>query len=525
MAFGGLLRRPGGPPRNDVMARPKAEAIPQPTAQRLDDLFAVDVRGLAALRIGIAAVVLFDVARDLPQVRAFYSDEGVFPRAMFFQYAVPWRLSLHVINGTAAVQAALLLLEAATAFALLIGFKTRLASIATWILVTSLQARNEFVFDVGDQLLRLLLLWTMFVPLGTVLSVDARRGGVSPDAPQAIRNMGTCGLMVQVLFMFGLAGVYKLRSPMWLHGAGVYYAFGQGEIQTALGGWLLGHPLWLIPANYAVMALELAGGFLLLSPVLTRRVRSVALAGIALMSLGFGLCLGLGPVPWIIGVALIPFISPENWDRIAAGGWGTRLFGPLESHPRWGRVQSGSSRFAQVVCAGLLAFGFVSGLSTATHGFVVPESIEWVGNLSTAEQDWGMFFRPNPHTTWWATDARLADGRHVDLHTGQPPATGEPGDLLASIGGWRWRSFMWDLSETKVGDRNVLAQPLADYLCRRWNESHDESGRAVEVEVLILRRPIRPWAEVLQGLAGASAGIERESLGHYECSPPEPMVE
>ena len=68
----------------------------------------------------------------------------------------------------------------ALAIALLIGWRTRPASLLSWFLLISLLARNPLIVGEGDRLLALLLLWAGFLPLGRHFSVDAITRGPHP---------------------------------------------------------------------------------------------------------------------------------------------------------------------------------------------------------------------------------------------------------------------------------------------------------------------------------------------------------
>jgi hypothetical protein len=70
-------------------------------------------------------------------------------------------------------------IAALVAIALLVGYRTRLATVLL-ALLASLQARNPTLIQGGDNLLLLLLFWGMFLPLGARFAIDAaldRRAG------------------------------------------------------------------------------------------------------------------------------------------------------------------------------------------------------------------------------------------------------------------------------------------------------------------------------------------------------------
>ena len=48
------------------------------------------------------------------------------------------------------------------ALALLVGYRTRIATIFSWVLLISLQARNVFITQGGDALTVVLLFWGLF---------------------------------------------------------------------------------------------------------------------------------------------------------------------------------------------------------------------------------------------------------------------------------------------------------------------------------------------------------------------------
>ena len=60
--------------------------------------------------------------------------------------------------------ALLFLVAAAGAGALLLSYRTRLATLLSWVLLVSVQNRNPLLGQGGDDLLRMLLFWGLFLP-------------------------------------------------------------------------------------------------------------------------------------------------------------------------------------------------------------------------------------------------------------------------------------------------------------------------------------------------------------------------
>ena len=73
--------------------------------------FSLDYRSLAILRIGMGAIILLDLIQRAEDLRAFYSDEGVLPRAQFLQlWNNQWWISLHMASGLWQFQAILFII-------------------------------------------------------------------------------------------------------------------------------------------------------------------------------------------------------------------------------------------------------------------------------------------------------------------------------------------------------------------------------------------------------------------------------
>src|SRR4028119_378284 len=88
-------------------------------------IFTVDLRALAFMRIWVAGIILTDLAIRATDLEAHYSNMGVLPLHVLFQFAWdPYFLSLHTLSGLWQVQALLFCVSALFAFFLLVGYHT-----------------------------------------------------------------------------------------------------------------------------------------------------------------------------------------------------------------------------------------------------------------------------------------------------------------------------------------------------------------------------------------------------------------
>jgi hypothetical protein len=299
-------------------------------------LFGIDVRSLAAFRIGLALLLLCDLWFRCGSLGAFYTDAGVLPRAdqPVADVNAAWHVSLHLANGSWWWQAVLFALAAGFAFMLLVGWRTRLALVASWVLLLSLHARNGQVLQGGDILLRCLLFWAMFLPLGAVFSVDRARaalhgGGVAEPPRRRFVSVASAALLLQICFVYWFSAALK-KDPDWhSDGTAVYYALSLEQLSTPFGQWLLNFPELLKVITQATMVQEAYGPYLAFAPGLLLGAFSLRLAERAtewsrlaavILFVGFHLGLAatmeLGPFPYICWVGWIPFLPALFWDGL-----------------------------------------------------------------------------------------------------------------------------------------------------------------------------------------------------------------
>ena len=142
----------------------------------VDRLFGVDTRSLALFRVGLSLVLLDELTVRARNLTAFYTDQGVMPRGFITENTQNvWSFSLHLASGSAYFEAFLFFCALSAAVALFLGYKTRLATFISWLLLASLYVRNPEVQSSGDILMLMLLFWGLFLPLNLHWSVDRAR--------------------------------------------------------------------------------------------------------------------------------------------------------------------------------------------------------------------------------------------------------------------------------------------------------------------------------------------------------------
>jgi hypothetical protein len=476
---------------------------------------AIDRRALAALRVSLGLLLLADLLLRSRALVAHYTDRGVLPRMALREVYGPLAdISLHALSGGVALQVALFVLAGLAALALTAGYRTRLAAVVSWLLLVSLHARNPMLLNAGDSLLRRVLFWGLFLPLGSVWSLDALARSESVPRGRSdglVTGVATTALLVQVVLVYVVNALIKLRGEAWVSGTAVRYVFGIDHLTVLLGDVLAGHPAVLTPLAHLWLALLVASPLLLL---LTGWPRALLAGAFAAGHLGMALTLRLGPFPFVSMAALLPFVPPRVWDaaerhlaglvapgsRLRARRVARRLAAWLPRGPTLPTdVRATGRRVVTVVVAVLLVMVLVWNAVSVDIAPAPPEV-----EAASEEYRWDMF-APEPRRTdgWYVAPATLPSGARVDAWNGGTVSWTPPDETTRTFPTHRWLVYLLDLQRP---GGEPLRDEFGGYLCDRWAARHDT--RLTNVSVVYVERFVR---------FDGSAEIRRQDLGTYAC--------
>ena len=430
------------------------------------DLGAIDLRSLAAFRIGLAATLLLDLVYRSADLEAHYSDAGVMPRSALAHFlARPgWLWSLHAISGDAAAQALLMAVAAAAAVALGVGYRTRAAALASWLLLASLQHRNPLILIAGDRLLLLLLLWGLFLPMGARWSVDARAER-SPDATHCT-GFPAWALLLQTALVYASTALYKWAEPVWRQLDAVARTLEVEGVATAVGRGLLGCDGLPALLTATVLGVETLAPVLAFSPWRRPQVRVVlVLALVSLHLLGLGVALRLGLMQLVMSVAWLPFLPQQFWDglrrpRREGGAPGMRAI-------RASRLETALA----LGCFTLVLVDAAIALDRPRFEGGAPRWSTWLIGSLDLRQEWRMWQRPL-RNRYHVFAAQLEDGRQIDLHTGRALDWDAPRRRSKNNHWWKYQDHL----SRPIG--RPFRAYYVRYLAREWDRTHPE-GPAV----------------------------------------------
>lgn len=284
--------------------------------QKGRQFFTVDLRSLALFRIGLACAILFDLYLRSLDLRLFYTDDGIMPRALLFkEFPDPWRFSVYLLSGSTLFAGTLFVIQAFLAGLLLIGWRTRWVVFFSWIMMISLHVRNPMINDSGDQLMRMILFWSLFLPLGACFSVDGALNTLQKKSYSYL-SVGSAGFLLQVCLMYWWTGYLKAQTTEWQNGDAIFlalnitgYTQGIAEFAKTL------NPELLRILTKATLWFELVGPFLFFSPIFFLFFRRLGILLFVGLHFVLSLVLQLGVFPFFDFVAIIPFIPALFWEK------------------------------------------------------------------------------------------------------------------------------------------------------------------------------------------------------------------
>ncbi len=464
-------------------------------------IFAVDLRSLALLRVALGVLVLLDVWIRWPLARSMYSDAGCFPRSLATTWyeqttRAPARgliWSIHSLSGSEAWVETLFVIEAVAAVLLILGLFSRVATLVCWFLVASMQTRNPLVVTSGDTLLKLMLMWSVFLPLARTGSLDSWlwQRLATPLRSMQYVSMASAGFILQFVLMYFFTGVAKCNDT-WFSGQAMEFVWRLDIYANETGKKLLEYS-WLPPLiSHATLLAELFAVWLVLSPWKTAWFRMAVLVIYWMFHIGIAVSMSIGLFPWICMTAWLVLLPGGLWDRIGVPnvsgeslrqtGWGVGATWLRAGH--W---------IAGAVCGVLIVITLLWNLANLDEGkraWLLPYGLEKIGRIATMDQHFQMFGKPPRESPWFVCRAVLFDDREVDLYR-----KGEPVDIERSR---NFQSVMPDLNWRKL-HRNLMAdklrdfrQPLLDYAVRNWNESHPPEQQVRTAELTMISEPTGP---------------------------------
>ncbi len=437
-------------------------------------IFGIDLRALAIFRIGLAVVLIMDLAQRASDMEAHYTDFGILNRIDALKVLPENAFSLHLLSGSLYFQITLFLIAFVFALFYLVGYHTRLSGFVSWALLLSVQNRNPLVLNNADILLLSLLFWCLFLPTQSRFSIDALNTPpkVNEDCPHF--SMGGIALLLQGMSIYFFSFFHKTGVEWYPDGTALYYALHIGAYVTPIGVWIRESPFILKGMTYGTLILQIFGPILIFSPVFRLPLRLLIIFLFVCFSIGIFILMDIGFFSIINLVTLIPFIPKELWDFVEKQLRKVDLFYSLKETSK---KTTGTLNFYKenkvknLFLGGMLAMVLVWNISNLPQtGFKLPGFVGELLGLVRMCQNWSMF-SPHPYKVsgWYTIPGELRNGQAVDVYWKKPgkASFNRPEYVSQTFKNERWRKY---LNTMRTGE-NYQTHRLnyGRFLCRSWN--------------------------------------------------------
>lgn len=198
--------------------------------------------------------------------------------------------------------------------ALMVGYRSRLAAILSFILIAGFQERLPPLFDGSDSVLRLVLFWNCFTRSGNVWSVDALRAAAAgtplsekgPAFPVRV-------LQSQPGWVYFCSVFFKGGGEFWQNGTVIHYVMHLNTVFT--------HP-WAAPlgdsriisyiGTYGTLVLEATFLWAVNFPIFHRPLKALALMGGVALHAGIGFTMRIGHFSYLMPITYLPLLE-RDW--------------------------------------------------------------------------------------------------------------------------------------------------------------------------------------------------------------------
>ncbi len=439
------------------------------------------------MRIAIALVICLDLIIRVTDLEVFYADNGIVPfeliKSSFWDY---YRFSFHLWNGTFFYQSFLFCLSALFALFLLIGYKTRTFTFLSWLMLISLHNRNPIILQGGDDLLRMILFWGIFLPWGKHFSVDGYQNKLANNPVNFVSIAGVAYIL-QICYVYGFSALQK--GAEWnQHFTAMYYVYHLEQINYDLAIFLSQFPQILKILTILAYLFELMVSILILSPFRTPTVRNIGVISICMFHLWNGLSLQIG-LFFIIGIASsfgllsgnatqkiqILFKKPITQSKIILAFLSQKLPNsklPIAITNLKARAfyEAAINYFILGIMLFVLAWN-CSNLYYIPYGF--NKQMKNMAYFFRFDQNWGMF-APGviKDDGWYIYEAVTIDGDTIDIkESGKKVNYTKPLRLVDNYKNDRWRKYGEQFMLSRNGH---IRKYLCTYQLNDWNINHPQ---------------------------------------------------
>ncbi|MDR7523202.1 MAG: DCC1-like thiol-disulfide oxidoreductase family protein [Armatimonadota bacterium] len=289
--------------------------------------------GAALTRMLLGAWAVYYYLLHYPVRHFLWGPKGIWPYKKFVEEQ-PF-LSVWQLNASPLFFEAVYLSGILIALAYTVGLWPRVMGVLHWVMIWSLQERNQLITDGGDNIMRIVLLFLILVNTGACLAIGGSRG--SRRMPAVLRevlavahNFGILLVLGQLAVLYTSTGLYKAMGELWQNGTALYYILRVDEFSWPAGAaFIYGNPYLVVLGTYGTVLFEV----LFAPSLLNRWTRYAVIAAGVGFHVGIAVFMGLVTFGWSM-LSLYPLLLTDSEYR-ALRAWLVRRLGLIVFYDGW----------------------------------------------------------------------------------------------------------------------------------------------------------------------------------------------
>lgn len=359
-------------------------------------------------------------------------------------------------------------------------------------MLLSLHNRNGLILQGGDDLLRMVLFWGMFIPWGARYSCDAL---LSPRnfENKTIFTVATIAYLLQICYIY--SGSALLKGTEWNKDfTAMYFVYGLDQIVYAHSKVLFYYPELLKKLTFVAYYFELLVPVLFFIPVKHQWFR---LSGVILISLfhllnAATLFIGLFPLIGIVTLlGLLPCFAMDKLEslfykvKILSAASFLNITKYLQHVLRWKQPVYTRPQWMENIKMALLIFlvVFVFDWNFSNLSFInskLSDGLRPLGYALRLDQNWGMFapgvFKDDG---WYILEGVTDKNKTLNLlQDGKDISYLKPASVTSLYKNDRWRKY----TENMILSYNTFMRGyFCNYYKRVWNENSENKIKTLRI--------------------------------------------
>lgn len=187
--------------------------------------------GASAFRVLAGMTILYQTLINYAQRQFLFGPQGIYPYAEFLTR--PRGFSIYSLSPDLWYFEFVFHVGLIVAGLWTLGVWTRLMTPLTYVTWFSLHQRNQLLWDGGDNVMQLVLLYACLMQAGTYCSVQTPRPDTRSPTRSAVdgmlHNAGLVAMVIQICLVYEVAGLAKASGASWRNGTALYYALRASE--------------------------------------------------------------------------------------------------------------------------------------------------------------------------------------------------------------------------------------------------------------------------------------------------------